>query len=76
MWLLNAETRRLENVIDDSQLSSPYAILSHTWGDEEVCFDDIHHEYAQSMKGYRKIEFACTQALEDDISYVWVDTCT
>ncbi|PPJ54643.1 hypothetical protein CBER1_07663 [Cercospora berteroae] len=75
MWLLNARTRRLENFIDDRQMDTAYAILSHTWAKEEVGFDDIHHDRAKSMSGYRKINYACKQALKDGIGYVWVDTC-
>ena len=64
MWLLNAKTRRLEHFLDDRQIGARYAILSHTWGEGEVSFDDIHQKYARSMKGYRKIEYTCEQALK------------
>ncbi|KAH8585988.1 heterokaryon incompatibility protein-domain-containing protein [Bisporella sp. PMI_857] len=45
-----------------------YAILSHTWGKEEVIFWDI-------QAGWRKIQSCATQAAADGLGYFWVDTC-
>jgi hypothetical protein len=53
----------------------PYAILSHTWGSEEVSFLDLVENAAQSKAGYRKILFCAEQAACDDLRYFWVDTC-
>ncbi|KAI1207344.1 heterokaryon incompatibility protein-domain-containing protein [Annulohypoxylon truncatum] len=53
----------------------PYAILSHTWGDEEVSFVDFIEGKAPCRKGYQKIMGCCKQALYDGIEYVWIDTC-
>ncbi|KAF9885268.1 hypothetical protein FE257_013066 [Aspergillus nanangensis] len=39
MHLLNAKTRRLEEFFESE--APPYAILSHTWGKDEVSFQDI-----------------------------------
>jgi hypothetical protein len=36
MWLLNTENLELENFVGIA--TPPYAILSHTWGVEEVSF--------------------------------------
>jgi hypothetical protein len=52
-----------------------YVILSHTWGDGEVTFDDIDQPRARSMAGYKKIQRCCQQAMEDGFDYVWIDTC-
>jgi Fungal fruit body lectin/Heterokaryon incompatibility protein (HET) len=73
MRLLHLETRKLK----EFQGNIPdYAILSHTWGDEEVLFQDLQNESkARAMKGYSKIEGACAQALRDGFEYVWIDTC-
>ncbi|KAK6433557.1 hypothetical protein LTR95_010268 [Oleoguttula sp. CCFEE 5521] len=73
MWLLNAKTRKLEYA--DRQRHTHYAILSHTWGDGEVLFDDIDEPHAKRLVGYKKIDFACRQALDDQLQYVWIDTC-
>lgn len=75
MWLLNVRTRRLEQFIDDRTVIGKYAILSHTWGEDEVTFDDIHTAEAAKKQGYLKIEYTCTQAHQDGLEYAWVDTC-
>jgi hypothetical protein len=73
MRLLNARTRKLEEFASDVPR---YAILSHTWGEEEVSFKDINENpEVERMKGYRKIRFACDQAVHDWFDYVWCDTC-
>jgi len=72
MRLINATTLRLEQFFSDVP---EYAILSHTWGDDEVTLQDWERlEDAQTKTGYAKIEGSCRQALRDGINYVWVDT--
>ncbi|KAH7303117.1 heterokaryon incompatibility protein-domain-containing protein [Stachybotrys elegans] len=53
----------------------PYAILSHTWGDEEVIFKDISDGGVENKLGYGKIRFCGEQAARDGWQYFWVDTC-
>lgn len=55
----------------------PYAILSHTWGeeDDEVTFQDVMHNTGQKKKGFQKLQFCGAQAETDDLHYFWVDTC-
>lgn len=53
----------------------PYAILSHTWGTEEVIFADLIKRCAQSKAGYRKLAFCGEQAARDKLRYFWVDSC-
>ena len=55
----------------------PYAILSHTWGedDEEVTFKDIVKGKGKSKAGNRKIRFCGKQAANDGLQFFWVDTC-
>jgi hypothetical protein len=55
----------------------PYAILSHTWGAdaEEVTFHEVAAGLGQHKSGYRKLVFCGTQALQDGLSFFWVDTC-
>jgi len=53
----------------------PYAILSHTWGAEEVSFLDLVDKSGKSKAGYRKIIFCGEQAARDNLRYFWVDTC-
>ena len=75
MWLLNVETKRLHYFNNAVDVPGGYAILSHTWGAEEVSFDEIQDEGAARRRGYSKIEYACYQAKEDGCTYAWVDTC-
>jgi hypothetical protein len=52
-----------------------YAILSHTWGPEEVAFGDMMEGNGTSKTGYEKIRFCGEQARRDGLHYFWVDTC-
>jgi hypothetical protein len=55
----------------------PYAILSHTWGEDEqeVTLQDVMQGKGKGKEGYRKIEFCGKQATSDGLHYFWVDTC-
>ena len=75
MWLLNAETIELHYFHHEKEVPGGYAILSHTWGDEEVSFEEIQKDGAARRKGYTKIQHTCLQAKKDGHSYAWVDTC-
>ncbi|KAE8371804.1 heterokaryon incompatibility protein-domain-containing protein [Aspergillus bertholletiae] len=75
MWLLNARTVTLEEFFENE--APPYSILSHTWGREEVSFQEIQDSQKNytKKKGYQKILHTCRQALNDGLKYAWVDTC-
>ncbi|RYP38348.1 hypothetical protein DL767_002588 [Monosporascus sp. MG133] len=53
----------------------PYAILSHTWGTEEVLFKDLMGGTGKNKAGYVKIRFCGDQAWRDGLKFFWVDTC-
>ncbi|GLA05528.1 hypothetical protein AnigIFM60653_006020 [Aspergillus niger] len=53
----------------------PYAILSHTWGKEEVTYQEINTASAKEKSGYEKITQCCSVARADGYKYVWIDTC-
>ncbi|KAI1332917.1 vegetative incompatibility protein HET-E-1 [Xylariaceae sp. FL0255] len=54
----------------------PYAILSHTWEEEqEVTFRDISTGAGKEKRGYQKILLCGQQARHDGLTYFWVDTC-
>jgi hypothetical protein len=54
----------------------PYAILSHTWqDDEEVTYDELIKGSNKDKAGYNKIRFCAQQAKYDGLEYFWVDTC-
>jgi len=76
MWLINASSREIVPFIDDGKIPR-YAILSHTWGREEVKFQDLYptsRPGVQQKIGYQKIDYCCRQAIEDGIAWAWVDT--
>ena len=54
----------------------PYAILSHTWeDDQEVTFSEFTDGTGKSKTGYEKIRFCGQQAKRDGLRHFWVDTC-
>jgi hypothetical protein len=55
----------------------PYAILSHTWGDneEEITYKDVMEGLGREKVGYKKIQFCAAQTARDGLQYFWVDTC-
>ncbi|KAG5814880.1 hypothetical protein H9Q71_003028 [Fusarium xylarioides] len=73
MRLVNTLTIQLEFLADDNV--PDYAILSHTWEQEEVLFHDMGHDTAKSKKGYAKLESCCRVARENGFEYIWDDTC-
>ncbi|KAI0385435.1 heterokaryon incompatibility protein-domain-containing protein [Hypomontagnella monticulosa] len=74
MWLINTDSFELERW--DNYEKESYAILSHTWEDEEVSFQDFRDlEYARKKKGFVKIERTVQMARCRNLNYAWVDTC-
>jgi hypothetical protein len=72
MRLLNVETKMLEEFFGAD--IPGYAILSHTWGPNEVTFEDIQKD------GYkpgttRKIDGCIGRAKVNHCQYIWIDTC-
>ncbi|KAJ4293464.1 hypothetical protein N0V90_008747 [Kalmusia sp. IMI 367209] len=54
----------------------PYAILSHTWqDDQEVTYDDLVHSKGMDKAGFEKIRFCAREAERDGLQHFWVDTC-
>ena len=72
MRLLNTNTLQLDEFHSGIPL---YAILSHTWADDEVTFEDIGTPSAETKLGFLKIKRCCTQAASDGFEIVWIDTC-
>ncbi|CEF86477.1 unnamed protein product [Fusarium graminearum] len=73
MRLVNTNNLQLEFFTDD--VVPDYAILSHTWEQEEVLFHDIGQESANLKKGYAKLKNCCHVAKENGFDYIWDDTC-
>jgi hypothetical protein len=51
----------------------PYAILSHTWSEKEVSFQDVQQGLAQSRRGYEKVAGSCALAIQDGFEYIVCD---
>jgi hypothetical protein len=78
MRLLQRKTSREFTLTKDLIHDIPrYAILSHTWGndDQEVTLRDLEEGSGNIKAGYQKIQFCAEQAARDDLHYFWVDTC-
>ncbi|RYP39668.1 hypothetical protein DL767_002049 [Monosporascus sp. MG133] len=52
-----------------------YAILSHTWGSEEVTLKDLVDGTGGDKAGYEKLRFCAERATHDGLRYIWVDAC-
>jgi hypothetical protein len=73
MRLINVHTLQLEEFFGEA--IPPYAILSHTWGDGEVTYQDWQNLEAASKKAaWPKITGACRKAIRYDLGWLWVDT--
>ena len=74
MRLLNTRTETLSEFFTIPR----YAILSHTWGEEEVTFKDLDNDKFgnhRKLKGYGKISGSCAVALREGFEWIWIDTC-
>jgi hypothetical protein len=74
MRLINTRTLAMHEFVGRSP--PPYAILSHTWGREEVTFQDYHYPTTRErLLGFAKIRATCQQARREGLEYAWVDAC-
>ena len=80
MRLLHSKTLEFREFPNHKDVA--YAILSHTWGADEVLFQELDGLNAKATPhaikqkaGYQKIKACCTQAASDGFDYTWVDTC-
>lgn len=76
MRLLNVETLKFELFEDDTDIPE-YAILSHTWGKNEITYKDMIEDPVRSKRkrGYQKLLNCRKQAKLDGHQYFWMDTC-
>jgi hypothetical protein len=76
MRLLNVSSGEITEFISDADIP-PYAILSHTWGTQEITLADwTSKDAAQlaAMRGHDKIQYCREQAAKDGLQWIWVDT--
>ncbi|KAH7092478.1 heterokaryon incompatibility protein-domain-containing protein [Paraphoma chrysanthemicola] len=77
MRLLDATTLLVHEFFNEAEIP-PYAILSHTWEEEECTLQQtqsLGQFELSKRKGYKKIQLCCEQALRDGLNWAWVDTC-
>ncbi|GKT54011.1 HET domain containing protein [Colletotrichum tofieldiae] len=81
MWLINTSTLHLEEFFVSDR--PKYAILSHTWGKEEVSFQEWlawqqgdldARSQIEAKRGFQKIVSACQTARKQLLHHIWVDT--
>ena len=73
MRLLDTTTIKLSEFFDAD--IPKYAILSHTWGKNEVTFQDLDRARAEGPASYDKIARCCALASSRGFQWVWIDTC-
>lgn len=84
MWLINVASFELHYFVG-AQIPS-YAILSHTWGKDEITFDQMQSlrsnfhlwtsdHNSELLRSFDKIRQTCHQAKECGLEWAWVDTC-
>jgi hypothetical protein len=74
MRLINTTTQTLAEF--ESADTPPYAILSHTWTNGEITYQDLAHERnAGKEAGYAKLDNGCKVAAAAGFDYLWLDTC-
>jgi hypothetical protein len=75
MRLINTSTLEFEEFLGTKK--PPYAILSHTWGEQEVTYDETLNPSPETRRkaGFQKIESCCRIARDYGLFYAWVDTC-
>ncbi|EQB58917.1 hypothetical protein CGLO_00761 [Colletotrichum gloeosporioides Cg-14] len=72
MRLLDTRSFELAEFVDNIP---KYAILSHTWGAEEVLFDDLQGVRPSTGAGWAKVKGACDLARSRGFAWIWIDTC-
>ncbi|KAL2066398.1 hypothetical protein VTL71DRAFT_2469 [Oculimacula yallundae] len=84
MRLLHTATLKLEEFLASSPIDKlgvrripEYAILSHTWGQEELSYQDMTGDrtIAEQKAGFNKVRDSCWQARSNGYEYIWIDTC-
>ncbi|KAH7016508.1 uncharacterized protein B0I36DRAFT_254347 [Microdochium trichocladiopsis] len=79
MRLLQRDNANNYTLTDDLRADDipPYAILSHTWGADEVIYADVKTSSNdwQQKAGYEKIKFCADQAKRHGLQHFWVDSC-
>ena len=75
MRLINTQTLECEEF--DYPEIPPYAILSHTWGNGELLYEDLlaSKRVTGKANGYLKLDNTVRRAAGAGIGHCWIDTC-
>ena len=73
MRLINTRTYEIREISPGDKPT--YAILSHTWGDDEYVFSDRDDPHRHHSAGFKKISRCCALAASQGYKYLWIDTC-
>ena len=73
MRLINTYNLKLYEFYDSA--IPDYAILSHTWTEQEVTLQMLEDPQSKTLAGYTKIKRCCELALSEGWKYAWIDTC-
>lgn len=72
MRLIDTQTYEIREIRPGRK---PYAILSHTWENDEYVFGDRDDPLRRQSAGFKKISSCCALAADQGYRYLWVDTC-
>lgn len=80
MRLLDTQTQKLHLFAGSNEPSAkrpPYAILSHTWEDDEILFVDIstQNQNWRQKAAADKVVRSCQLARKQGYEFIWIDTC-
>ena len=83
MWLVSTDRAELHFFPDPSRVPGGYAILSHTWNEQEQTFQEtraLQEHCTVTLENPRelssaKIRNACLIAEQDGYRWIWIDTC-
>ncbi|KAJ9606982.1 hypothetical protein H2200_008993 [Cladophialophora chaetospira] len=73
MRLINVQTLRMKEFFEPD--IPPYVILSHRWQKDEITLQEYEQGDAPSSCSYHKIENLRRLAVEENIEWIWLDTC-
>ncbi|KAK7996435.1 hypothetical protein PG989_004475 [Apiospora arundinis] len=83
MRLLNTNTLTLKFFLGENK--PQYAILSHTWGNDEILFEDVssgglsqlaeESPWSQEKESLAKVLGSCQLASRKGYDWIWIDTC-
>ncbi|KAI0547968.1 heterokaryon incompatibility protein-domain-containing protein [Xylaria curta] len=73
MRLINTHTYSLLEFVGDS--IPPYAVLSHTWDEDQVTFQDMRTGSVTEKIGWLNMKSACRLAAQNGFQYLWTNTC-